>query len=94
MTTVINLLHVCHQGEDYVLLAMREERWGGEEGGREAKVLKVHTFIDWKIYRLRGWFPRNGCSCSDVCSWRRCVLRLGFANKIRSISLLYEKRRK
>ena len=33
MTTVINLLHVCHQGEDYVLLAMREERWGGEEGG-------------------------------------------------------------
>ena len=21
-------------GEDYVLLAMREERWGGEEGGR------------------------------------------------------------
>ena len=32
MTIVINLIHVCHQGEDYVLLAMREERRGGEEG--------------------------------------------------------------
>ncbi len=68
MTTVINLLHVCHQGEVYDLLAMREERWGGEEGGGEAKVLKVYTFNDWKIDRLRAWFPRNGCSCSDYCS--------------------------
>ena len=38
---------------------------GGEEGGREAKVLKVCTFNAWKIDRLRAWFPRNGCSCRD-----------------------------
>jgi len=49
---------------------MREERWGGEEGGGKAKVLKVHTFYDWKIDRLRAWIPRNGCSCSDNSFWR------------------------
>ncbi len=70
MTTVINLLHVCNQGEDYVLLAMREEGGVVRRGVGEAKVLKVHTFNDWKIDRLRGWFPRSGCSCSDNCFWR------------------------
>ena len=52
---------------------MTEKRWGGEEGegGGEAKVLKVFTFNDWKIDRLRDWRPpRNGCSSSDNCFWR------------------------
>ena len=68
--------------------------WGGEEGGGEAKVLKVFTFNDWKIDRLRAWFTRNGCSCSDNCFWRWLAsFALRLANKRRSIALLNEERR-
>ena len=67
---------------------MREERWGGEEGGGKAKVLQVYTFNDWKIDKLRAWFPCNGCSCSDN-YFRRCLasFALRLENKRRSIAL-------
>jgi len=71
----------------------REMGWWGGVGKREAKVLKVHTFNDWMIDRLRAWFPRNGCSCSDNCFWRWLAsYAFRLENKRRSIALLYEER--
>ena len=61
------------------------------EGGQSKRDITLNI---WEIGRGRARFAGDGCSCSDVCSWLWCVLRLGFANKIRSISLLHEKRRK
>ena len=71
----------------------KRDGWWGEVGKREAKVLKVHTFNDWMIDRLRAWFPRNGCSCSNSCFWRWLAsFAFRFANKRRSTALLNEER--
>ena len=73
---------------------MREEGWGGEEGegGGKAKVLKVYTFNDWKIDKLRDWPPHNGCSSGDKRSFRwGTSLLLCFEDKRRSTAFLQEK---
>ena len=62
--------------------------WGGDGVTSEGVYLKY-----WKIDRLRAWFPRKGCSCSDNCFWRRLAsFALRLENKRRSIALLYEER--
>jgi hypothetical protein len=60
--------------------------WGGDGVTSEGVYLKY-----WKIDRLRAWFPRKGCSCSDNCFWRWLAsFALRLENKRRSIALLYE----